>query len=455
MPQPHQSANTLPPGALIANQLNSIPFNPAGGVIYDYNTMQQQQQQVQHQPQQHPLMGTAGSHSVTHMNQQQAGAQVNQLPAHMYHQPMHANPQIIHPHYQTAGGGIGQQQQTTSILINNSNGQAIMPPFYIMNQPPPSIHSVLNPAGNVPQQPSQAPPQLHANKIKKAVVSINDTQQAAGQRNGFNTTTPNSSSSASNITAGSYHQSYGVPPPPQQQQPTAPPAGQYIYSNAANASQQFAYQQQFQQPGGGANIRMIVPGNQQYLNYPPGNLEHQQQAPQSGPPPPPSYFYPYNQVIHNPQFSNQSQQQQGGQPMQQPPPSSTPSNVMQHGGNNQNQSAPHTPSPMPNQTSQPGGGVFMPAPTHAGANPGPPPQGLIYQPQMAPYNYVHATAAAAYPNYLPQSPAGAPQHQQQHQAMQAPQGYHAYPIPPSNYGKFILKLEGSTRCCSSDWIGRL
>ena len=33
--QPHQSANTLLPGALIANKLNSIPFNPADSVIYD------------------------------------------------------------------------------------------------------------------------------------------------------------------------------------------------------------------------------------------------------------------------------------------------------------------------------------------------------------------------------------------------------------------------------------
>lgn len=98
--------------------------------------------------------------------------------------PVPAQPmQINHPHYQTAG--VGPNQQTTSIVINGSNGQPMpMPPFYIMNHQAPNGGPAQQQGGsngnNGPASGSASSSNL--NKVKKAIVSINDSH--AGNNNG-------------------------------------------------------------------------------------------------------------------------------------------------------------------------------------------------------------------------------------------------------------------------------
>lgn len=221
---------------------------------------------------------------------------------------------------------------------------------------------------------------------------------------------------------------------------------QYIYqgsaptmstSSTSSQTSHFSYQggppPQYapHHPGPGPNIRMVIPGNQQF--YPPGGDQHHPNHPQ--------VFYPYNsQMPHQAPPPPHGYQQQPQQSMPQPPPSSTPSNII-----NQNQSAPHTPSPMPSQAN-----VFIP-PNNAqqannnsanGNNNGnpqqapnsnqipPPPnaQGMVYQPPHMPPYYMQAPGPG-FPGYMPQSPAGAsqmPPHQQP--------GFQGYPV----YRKFFL-----------------
>lgn len=119
-------------------------------------------------------------------------------PHGQYHPQMYPVPgqpmQINHPHYQTAG--VGPNQQTTSILINGSNGQPMpMPPFYIMN------HQAGN-GGPAQQQggsngnsgPASGSASSSNLKVKKAVVSVNDSHAGNNSGNGNQRNFQNNSS---------------------------------------------------------------------------------------------------------------------------------------------------------------------------------------------------------------------------------------------------------------------
>lgn len=325
----------------------------------------------------------------------------------------------------------------------------IMPPFYIMNQQQQQQQPTGNQSGGQgPQGPNNTAtsnPSTH-NKIKKAVVSINEGNSntpnnqrtfssTSNNQNNTNSTSATNNQQQSNPN-GQFHQQmiqYGPPAPSAQNH------AQYIYSssgptmsNSSTSSQvsQFSYQQQQsaagiqfqpQHPNAGPNVRMIIPNNHQF--YPQTAENHQTQHPQVFYPQMHPQMHPQQQQQQQQQFNqNQNQQQQN---LQQPPPSSTPSNIIH------NQSAPHTPSPMPSQTN-----VFIPPNSQPGnQQQGPPPsqppnaqQSLIYQPQVPPY-YMNGQGYPG-PGYIPQSPAGVPpvpHHQQP--------GFQGYPIPPSNYRK--------------------
>ncbi len=157
---------------------------------------------------------------------------------------------------------------------------------------------------------------------------------------------------------------------------------------------------------------MLIPNVQPQFYQPPPppptlQQQQQQQQPLSDHPNP--IYYPYNPQQLQHQHSNNSQY--GQQQPPQPPPSSTPSNTVVHS----NQSAPHTPSPMPSQQN-----IFLP-PTG-----GPRDHGAIYQSQGPPHSYY---MQQGYPpqGYMPPSPAG-----------NAPQSYQPYNVSnASGYRKLV------------------
>ena len=137
-------------------------------------------------------------------------------------------------------------------------------------------------------------------------------------------------------------------------------------------------------------------------------------------------FYPYNNSQQ--QLQTQQQQQQ-----QQPPPSSTPSNVANSVIQN-NQSAPHTPSPMPNQQN-----IFIP-----NGNGNVVSHQHIYQgPQQTPYymqQQVAQTGAAVAVHQLHGQQMGqqvgqvyGSQQQQGYIQSLAGGPYQGYPVPGINY----------------------
>jgi hypothetical protein len=313
---------------------------------------------------------------------------------------------INHPHYQTANSGP-HQQQTTSILINSSNGQP-MPPFYVMNsQAPP------------PQQQAAGATNAGPSKVKKAVVSVNEGN-ATSTSSSQHRTTNNSNNYTHQGPANQVYHGYGPVPPnqsllpsghPSQQQHFAYPSGPTM-STSSTSSQLSQYSYAGPYPGQ-PNIRMLIPGVQPQFYPPPQQQLNDHQNP---------VYYPYNSQQLQHQHSNPGPQYGGPQQQPpQPPPSSTPSNAAIHS----NQSAPHTPSPMPSQQN-----VFLPASTgqreHAsGSNPQQP-QGLIYQPQGPPPPHSYYMQPNYPPQgYMPPSPAGS-----------APQPYQAYNVPNTGYRKF-------------------
>ncbi len=364
-------------GTVVSNPINAVPFHSS----YEYQA--------------HP--------TIIHPNQQ--------MPFGHYAAPQQTPG--IHPPFQTAN-----THQTTSILINNTPNQAIPigPQFYIMNQIP-------QPQQQQQQQPNQqqyAPNQMqiHAQqsnqqptpgaasnqgKVKKAVVSINDNNSRNNNNNTNQTAGANQTPVYGAALINSQSFIYGSQAAPQ----TAGAGGnQYVYPHG-----------QFQPP----NIRMMGPqGNQQA--YFTGPIEQGQQG-QQQPGAQQQYYYspaPFNPMIPSQaQFVSiggqpSSQTQQGSQSQQSnnqqhPPSSSTPSI--------HNQSAPHTPSPMPQQIYNASGNSNNQTQPQTTQHPIP----IGYQSQIPPYNYMPA-------GYL-QSPIN---QQQAGFPLQA-QPYNPYSLQP--YGK--------------------
>ncbi|CAF0780226.1 unnamed protein product [Brachionus calyciflorus] len=298
------------------------------------------------------------------------------------YQPVHypGQPPII---YQQPG--LVTPQQTTQILINNPGP---IPQFYVMNQPA---------------------PQSAGQKVKKAVVSVNEGASIA-------------------ITQRGNPIYYG----PNGQQIIPQPYAAYAPNN----------------PPSYAPVRMMAPNAPQY--YP------MEQQPQGQP-----VYYPYpNQIVHppipynqqyimSPQIPGQGQQQA----QQQPPPSSTPSNVQN------NHSAPHTPSPMPNinQTTQQLQQMQINYPPQAYGNfippqpvaypqgvPPPPPQGYGYQipayqpgqPQSSQFMYVQNQSLYQQNQQQP------PQQQQQQPGQQ--QNYPTYHHQQQNRAAYYTMSSSSS-----------
>jgi hypothetical protein len=460
----------LPPGAV---PLSAMPYSAP---IYDAYP-------------QLPTLSTHSGHHHSHQHSQQNLSNPQSQPppppsavqmTHLYQVPAQTiqGQPIIHTQYQTAG--TGHQQQTTSILINGQQ------PYYFVNQPPPpttqqqqqqtsSAASMNTPNSNQQQSTPLGNNSTHGNKVKKAVVSINDGNSNANTptsnnnslRNNSSNYSANSSSNNNNPSQpNQFHQMISYGPP----QASLGPNGhqqQFIYANstqpihlsqlgAATASQsQFAAniypnqaqysspQQLVQQQTGSSQLRMIGP-NGQYLNYTQSTIEQSQQQQQQQP----QFFSynPYNQLVHNPHVQHhvnaqfqasyhppQSQQQQNNSQQQQqqqnPPPSSTPSNVIH------SHSAPHTPSPMPvisQQQQQQQPPIYNSTNANSNVNNSAPqqiplPPVSVYQPQgpAPPHGYIQT----AY-NYMPQSPSasGGPGLQQQ---------YH-YALQNGAYGKLYI-----------------
>jgi len=269
------------------------------------------------------------------------------------------------------------------------------------------------------QQSNQQPtPGAGSNqgKVKKAVVSINDNNPRNNNNNSNQTTGANQppvyGAALINSQPFIYNGSQTAPPT------TNAGGNQYIYPHG-----------QFQPP----NIRMLGPqGNQQgYYSGPieQGQQAQQQQQQQQQQQPGAQQQYYYSPAPFNPMIPSQtqfvsiggqqqaSQTQQGSQAQQSnnqqhPPSSSTPS---MH-----NQSAPHTPSPMPQQIYNPAGNANNQSQQQTAQHSIP----ISYQSQMPPYNYMPA-------GYL-QSPIN----QQQAGFPLQPQPYNPYSLQP--FGKIGL-----------------